>query len=119
MFINKKNLPSRKIARAFRIYKDSIVWKSMNDKNKKEELFNHRLELKAQLNREFCAKHFGFTLKELADDIITDEEIKALLAAEAEIAAKVEQEMTITVETKNSRKRTASRADGNMNHLFA
>lgn len=118
MRANHRALPSRKIARAFRALKNSIVWNTMSFKEKHEIKFNHRLELKAQLNKEFYAKHYEFTLKELEGDTITDADILEIRRIESEIADQVARAMSIPLIPRTSKPK-AKKNDGNMNYLFA
>lgn len=115
----KKNLPSRRIARAFRTLKKSEQWQAMSFKEKHEAIFNHKLELKAQLNKEYYAKHFEFSLKELEDSFITEAEINALLEEEKIISKNVEEKFASFTEGKLSKKRTSASQNRNMDRLFS
>lgn len=118
MRANNRALPSRKIARVFRQLKKSTAWNLMSFSDRIEIAFNHRLELKAQLNKEFYAKHYEFSLKELEGDTITDEDIKAIRAVEVEISEQVEKAMSIPFIPKTSKPK-AKKNGGNMDFLYA
>lgn len=115
----KHYLPSRKLSRTFREFKRTTEWQTMTFQEKHEFLFNHKIQLKALLNKEFYANRYGFTLKELENDSITDEDIKDLLKEEKIISEHVEIEMSSYLYgNQNKKKITEKTNKRSVSHLY-